>query len=371
MPTLNTPTPAFSPRRCAILALTLLALAPLAGPARAATAPQPEKPGGEAAGAAPITVAEPVADLGTLIKGDTARHTFVLRNPGTEPVTIERAEPSCGCTVARFDRTIPPGGEGTVRAVVDTETLNGAGVSVIAVYVAGRDEPAATLQLRYNVVSKLLAEPGFARWVHVQHEAQGSISQTVYSTDGADFDVVSVESTVPALDVSFRKATEEERKKGVAGSQWHVEASLDADAPVGPLAGFIVVHTTHAVQKDLQIPISGFVRPTLFVEPQRAHFGTVTSEGPNQGTLHVRNFASKPIVVTGAQTDVPGVSARVEPVEEGRRYDVVVEAHAEEMKPGPFQGHVTITTDSDMMPKLTVDLSGTVTRRPPANAKGR
>lgn len=63
--------------------------------------------------------------FGTLALGNEGRHTFVVRNAGTAPLTLTRGATSCSCTVSDFDsrdggdesaeKTIPPGGEGTVR----------------------------------------------------------------------------------------------------------------------------------------------------------------------------------------------------------------------------------------------------------------
>ena len=311
-----------------------------------------------------LATVDPVADLGTVVKGDSATHAFVLRNTGDAPVTIERVTSSCGCTVAEFDETIPPGGEGTVRAELDTLMVNGSGSSSIEVYVAGQEAPAATLRLDYNVITKLLAHPGYARWIYVQHEVEGTLGQTVYAEDGADFEVVSVESPMPAIAVTFREATPEERVEDFEGRQWRVEPTLDSEAPVGPIVGFLTVHTTHPDQKVMQIPVSGFVRPALFVEPQRGDFGALDADGTKRGVFHVRNFATDPIALTGAETDVPGVSARIEPIEEGRKYDVVVELDTVAMEKGDFAGKLRLTTDSDKVPALTVDLSGTVVSRP-------
>jgi hypothetical protein len=309
-----------------------------------------------------LSVVESTADLGTLVKGDVVHHDFVLRNTGEEPVTIERVAPSCGCTVVEFDDTIPPGGEGTLRAELDTKGLTGNGSSSIEVYVTGQKAPAATVVLEYNVVFKLLAHPGYARWIVVQHEQEGNIAQTVYSTDGSDFEIVSVEPPIPAIEVSFREAKPEERQEKAQGSQWVVSATLDSAAPVGPLTGFIDVATTHPRQKVLQIPVSGFVRPAVFVEPQRGDFGTIDLERPKHAKFQVRSFSSEPIKVTGAEADVPGVSVTIDQVEEGRTYIVTLVFDPAKLEEGRFSGNLRLTTDSEKVPQVDIALLGNIVR---------
>ena len=361
------------PRRGAILTLLLVVLASAAPLAAAAeTAPPeiappattPPVPTTAApASTIPLVAVEPTFDLGTLVKGDTVVHSFVLKNTGTEPLTIALVAPSCGCTVAEFDKIIPPGGEGKVRVDLDTMTLNGVGTVSSEVYVEGHAAPAATLGLKFNVVSKLLAKPGYARWIYVQHEPQGAVGQTVYAGDGADFQVLSVESPMPAITVSFREAKPEERVEGFAGRQWRVEPILATTAPVGAITGFIDVTTTHPRQKLIQIPVSGFVRPTLFVEPDRADFGTLNLSGPRHATFQVRNFATQAIALTGAETDVPGISAQVQPVEQGRKYKVLLVLDPAAMKEGPFAGKLHVKTDNPKVPAFTVDFAGTLVRQ--------
>jgi hypothetical protein len=346
-------------RRGAILTLSLAVLAFAASPAGADSADSEAQPSG-----APLTCDAPEFDVGTRVKGERISHTFVLRNPGAAPVTIAHVAPYVGVTISAFDRTIPAGGEGKVHAELDTTKLTGPGTTPINVLVEGLAEPALVLTFRFDVVAKLVAHPGYARWIFVQHEAPGTIGQTVYANDGADFEVVAVESPMPAIAVTYREATPGERVAEHAGRQWRILPTLAAQAEVGALSGFLAVHTTHPRQKILHIPVSGFVRPVVLVEPQRGDYGTIELAGPRPATFQVRNFATEPIAVTGAETDLAGVTARIEPLEQGRRYRVVVVFDPATMREGPFAGRLRITTDSQKAPVLTVDLAGTMVRRP-------
>lgn len=51
-------------------------------------------------------------DFGTVIYGDVAEHTFIVKNLGDEPLEILRLSTSCGCTnatIAEEDKIIAPG----------------------------------------------------------------------------------------------------------------------------------------------------------------------------------------------------------------------------------------------------------------------
>src|SRR5262245_3646756 len=60
----------------------------------------------------PVSVTPPEVDFGVVAPGTKHRATFTLRNLGNQPLTIERAAPSCKCTdITPMDgKTIPPGG---------------------------------------------------------------------------------------------------------------------------------------------------------------------------------------------------------------------------------------------------------------------
>lgn len=79
-------------------------------------------------------------DLGKIKQGVPATATFVVTNVGKEPLIIEQANPTCGCTMGDYTKTpIAPGKTGTITA-----TYNAAAASHfdkhLTVKFAGIDE---------------------------------------------------------------------------------------------------------------------------------------------------------------------------------------------------------------------------------------
>jgi hypothetical protein len=337
---------------CALLALatTLFAQGAAAG-----------KPVAPDAGPKPKAVAvEPVADVGSVAKGDNVKHDFAIKNEGTAPLEISKVQPACGCTVAEFDKTIAPGKTGIVHLVVDTSTFNGPIAKGVTVYTNDADSPQIQLTIKAKVDPNISVKPGYARYIVVQGEPiDGDIAQILWSSDGTSFDVLSVESQFPALKVSFRQATEKERLPDIKGKQWRVEMLLSNNAPVGPLANYVTVHTNHPKQKIVQIPVSGFVRPVIAVTPPVADFGQIELKEPLKKALLVRNFATESINVTGIDNSVKGIDAKLEPVQAGREYQVRLTLNPELGK-GPFSGKITVHTDSPKTPTIEVEIKGVV-----------
>jgi len=61
-------------------------------------------------------------DFGTINEGTKAKHTFEFTNVGTEPLVIQDAKASCGCTVPTFSNTpVDPGESGKIDVVFDSK----------------------------------------------------------------------------------------------------------------------------------------------------------------------------------------------------------------------------------------------------------
>jgi hypothetical protein len=346
---------------CAIFLLAAIAAAFTTAPAVAAVAAAPAAaPAAASAGKPKAVVVEPIKDVGAIPKGDKITQDFEIRNDGSAALEITDVKPACGCTVASYDRTIAPGKAGHVHLDVDTSGFTGPIAKGVTVFTNDAANPQLTLTVRARVEPFIAVKPGYARYTIVRGEAkEGTIVQTLYTPDGSPMDIVKVESPWPYLKVSFREAQEGERLPDVKVKQWRVETLLSSDAPVGPLAGNVVVHTNHAKQKLVEIPVSGFVRPVLAVTPPKADFGNVEVKEPLRRTLDVKNFATEPIKLIGVDPIGKGIEAKVEPLEEGREYAVRLTLSSGLPK-GPFHNKLTIHTDSPKSPVIEVELTGTV-----------
>jgi hypothetical protein len=314
-----------------------------------------------AAGKPKAAAAEPVKDFGTVPKGEKVVNDFVIKNEGDADLQITNVQPACGCTVADFDKVIKPGATGKVHVVVDTTTFNGPISKGVSVFTNDPDHPQLELTVHAKVEPFIAVKPGYARYITVQGEPQeGTIVQTIWAPDGSSWDITGVDSPYPFLTVTYREAKPEERLPEGKGKQWKVEMKLSNNAKVGPLAEYVTVHTNHPKQKVVQIPVTGFVRPVIAVTPPVADLGNIELKEPLKKSLDVRNFATELIKVTGVDSTLPkGIETKVEPITEGREYQVRVVVNPGIAK-GPFAGKLMIHTDSPKVPIVEVELKGVV-----------
>ena len=197
--------------------------------------------------AAPQAVVEkPIVDVGKVKKGDPIRHTFVIRNAGDAPLEISEVKPSCGCTVADFDRQIAPGASGEVSVVVETDAFGGGIAKAVTVFTNDTENPKLSLVVKANVREPVVARPGYARFVTVLGQGADPSVQTVTAVDGSDFEVLGVQSPYPFVKASHSRD----------GERWKVELKLDSSAPAGTMADYVLVRTDHPEQQVVKIAVS-------------------------------------------------------------------------------------------------------------------
>jgi hypothetical protein len=79
-------------------------------------------------------------DFGKIKQNVPAEATITVTNIGTEPLLIEEARPSCGCTVSDYTKSpIAPGKTGTIKATFNAAAL-GQIDKTLTVKFAGADD---------------------------------------------------------------------------------------------------------------------------------------------------------------------------------------------------------------------------------------
>jgi hypothetical protein len=340
-------------RRSYLLALALLVIACVSLSSSAQEAAGPK-----------AVVPTTVLDLGKNPRGERLETKFTIENQGTETLRITDTGSSCACMVVAADTEIAPGEAGEVVVAIDSEVLEGPSRVTAALVTNDPANPKILLQVMLEAVPYLAAKPGFFHYtVHRGFQERGEIAQTVAASDPPEFAIERVESTVPSLEVSFREAEPAERIAGYQGSQYRLIGVLDPDAPVGPLTGFVRVHTTHEKQKLFSIPVSGFVRPVVALTPPRLDFGTFSiPEGEDRYgvTLRVQHFLENAddLQITKIETDIPNLESELH---EGRTdHDWFLDLWFEKDKApaGKFNGTVKLHTTSELAPIVELEVKG-------------
>jgi hypothetical protein len=361
-------------------ATTVMMLAALSfGTLAMAQQPKPAKPQAASAvkdGKAPeLTLVEPIKDYGTIPKGDKLNWSFTIKNSGTADLQILAAKPSCGCTVADFDKVIKPGQTGKVTAHVDTTNFSGPISKTVTLETNDPNTPSAQLTLHAVVKPFVEAFPaGFLRYNLLQGDATTQ-TFTLYSDEDEPFTITSIDlpEGMPAdsVKVKYKKIENaaELVKAGKEGqNQYRVDVTLGGPAvQIGPIAEKLKIHTNSKHQPEYPISLTGVVRPTYSVSPTVLNFGEISpKDAAAVRTLTVRSNdpkAPETFHVTKVDSDLPMVGTEVKPTDRKGEYEVKVKL-APNAKAGAIDGNLKIYTSDKINPIATVQMKGTVKPSP-------
>ena len=114
-------------------------------------------------------------------------------------------------------------------------------------------------------------------------------------------------------------------------------------------------------QPEIEIPISGFIKPTVSVTPLSINFGNFDPKGDPQKRnvmLVNNNAAAETFSVTKAETNIPGITAEIVPVDKSRVQ--VVLTVDQKIKKGVFEGDLMIKTSDKAKGEVKVPIKGVI-----------
>jgi len=313
------------------------------------------------------TLIEPIKDFGTVPKGQKLDWSFEVKNTGTSDLEIRSAKPSCGCTVADYDKVIKPGATGKVTAHVDTTNFTGPIMKAVTIETNDASTPTAQITIAAVVKPYVDAYPaGFVRFNMLQGDTEKQ-TVTLYSEDETPFEIVRIETPQDWIRADYKKAEGSAVMPNVGRTgqnQYTLDITVGGpDTQVGPLAEKIKVVTTSKFQPEFNVAVSGLVRPTFRVEPTGVNFGEIApNDTAATRTITIRSNDLKTpenFVVTDAQSGVAGVSAAVKPTAKKGEFEVTLQI-AKDAKPGAIDGNVLVHTSDKLKPVVTIPVKGTV-----------
>lgn len=299
-------------------------------------------------------------DVGTVAKGTVIEATFVVRNAGGSDLLISDVRPSCGCSVASFDRVIKAGGEGKIVASVDTKSFSGPISKSALVTSNAPDRPQA------NIFIKALVKPyvdvlpqAFVRFSVIKGDSAGQ--DVILLSEEKGFRPTIAETSQPYVKAEILPAGDKDKIAGRPGEQYKVRINVTPDAPEGLLNAPIRVATGVSQQPTVEIPVSGIIRPRVSVTPVTVNFGNFTAgkDPITRNIIVTNNKPAVPMKVTRAEVSVPGFVTDVVPTQDGVSYTVVVKASGA-VKKGALDGTVKLFTSDKERAVIEIPLRGEV-----------
>jgi hypothetical protein len=330
--------------------------------------PPAPKPAPVAAKAAPakstaspkIEIAPETKDAGTVAKGQLVEATFVVHNGGGSDLIISDARPSCGCTVASFDKVIKPGQDGKIQSSVDTKSFSGPISKSVLVVSNDPDRPQMNLFIKAMVKPFVDVLPqAFVRFSVIKGDNSGQ--DVILLSEEKGFKPSVAEISQPYVKAEILPAGDKDKIPGRTGDQYKVHINVLPDAPEGLLNAPIRIATGVAQQPTVEIPVSGIIRPRVSVTPVTVNFGNFTAgkDPITRNIIVTNNKPGQPVKVMRAEVSVPGFVTDIVPTQEGVSYTVVVKA-SDKVKKGALEGMVKLFTSDKERAVIEIPLRGEV-----------
>jgi hypothetical protein len=295
-------------------------------------------------------------DFGTIAGGAQLKYSFPIKNIYAVRLEITKIEPSCGCITATTNKTVlEPQETGAIDIVIDGRRLKGAETKTIKVTVGPVYVSTATLVVTTNARKDVVFNPGEVSFGVV---AQGQQPVQLVEIEYAGKLDWRIKKVVKPADAPFLVAVEEFRRQppkalspGLVG--YRMTVKLAADAPGGPLKHDIVLETNDPASETLTIGVTGTVQAPLRVTPSPVELGTVKVGELKKYKVQV--IGNRPFSITDIKSDHPDITAQ--------KSDVMASTHTltiqcEATSPGEFRRTVTIFTNLDRNPSVTLTVQG-------------
>ena len=325
----------------------------------AAKAPVAKAPAKSAA-APRIEISPETKDAGTVAKGAVVDATFVVKNNGGSDLIISDARPSCGCTVASFDKVIKPGQEGKIQSSVDTKSFSGPISKSVLIVSNDPERPQMNLFIKAMVKPFVDVLPqAFVRFSVIKGDNSGQ--DVILLSEEKGFRPTIAETSQPYVKAEILPAGDKDKIPGRTGEQYKVHINVTPDAPEGLLNAPIRIATGVAQQPTVEIPVSGIVRPRVSVTPVTVNFGNFTAgkDPITRNIIVTNNKPGQPVKVMRAEVSVPGFVTDIVPTQEGVSYTVVVKASGN-VKKGALDGTVKLFTSDKERSVIQIPLRGEV-----------
>ncbi len=197
-----------------------------------------------------IAVDIPSADAGTVQRGTVITKEFVVKNTGSALLRIADVKPACGCTRAKFDKTIAPGGTGKIVLTIDTKSFRGPISKSAKVLSNDSATPEISLIVVASVRGIVRAEPSESLRIQAMQGHLGK-AELLLTSEHADFKPTAITTTESYLHAVLNPAIEP--------GNWKVRVFSDSKAPAGPILGEVIVKTGITEEPEFRIPVSGVI----------------------------------------------------------------------------------------------------------------
>lgn len=266
-----------------------------------------------------VRVPVDVHDFGTVARGDSLTHTFVVENAGKAPLELLDVHVACGCTTAGdWTRTIAPGESGRVPLRLETAQFTGPIVKTATVVTNDPQRPDIVLTLKASIWTAItlsqtiLVVPPIS---DPDRPARGSI--TLRNQTDEPLVLRDLQSDNPNLKPELKELT--------PGQVY--ELVVTTVPPLAPTthSATVRIKTSLSKQPEITVPVVATVLPAVQVAPAEFAFPEERLPESQRRFAVLLSQRGAPLSVSDLTTNAPGVTVSAKPSEDGKRVTITVE----------------------------------------------
>ncbi len=239
-------------------------------------------------------------DAGTVFEGTKVVHVFPFKNPRSKPHQIKWIQKTCSCSqawlvigkkeipwneVVHHPVTIPPGGGGGVKLLVDMTGIRGVKEAEVTVGLEEKGIPNPVLKIRALGVVYFEAVPSTISLGRLGWDEKKDFSFTVTSTKVKKWKITGWEALPPGVKLDNPKRTE---KDGRITYTFH--GTLGPGLPPGPAGGTIKLKTDFK-NRVVEVSIAAEVKRPYTVNPEGyLGFGRVWRARGKEKVIQIENL---------------------------------------------------------------------------------
>lgn len=309
-------------------------------------------PGGDG-GAGGLVSSESSHDFGAATEGEKLKHTFVLTNTGSKPITLDRVQPASSAIQAVINPPqLAPGAKANLEVTFDTLDHPGDHDKLITVASSDPSVSPAKLRVRAKVDPLLMVE-------QEQEEDEEDEDMRVGETKTREFRILGKKAGEAQLVIervtSPDFTAEVVSKQEDGGTSHEIKVTLQGKK-LGHYHGGVFLRTGLAMKPTLKHFFEWSVIGNVQVVPRSLHFET---GGPATEQERVAEFKSRldGFTVKGAKSDSPAFKASVQRAASGKSWELHVLAADREALAKLQTASVEVTTNDPVQPSIVVPLT--------------
>jgi hypothetical protein len=296
-------------------------------------------------------------DVGKVFEQKAYEYSFVVRNRGNADLLITDVKPTCGCTVATYDKVISPGKEGNIHLSVDGARVSGEFNKAADVLTNDPDHPHLTITIGGTEIPYVNVIPEGTVYMHGRFGEPVEKDLTITSNEkDLDFKITGISSNI---DDKITYNMEPGSKPG----EYTVKVFKNPKLPSLSTYGSLIVHTNSTKSPDTTLQVHVMTKGSITLSPTMLNFGEVTFTEKDAPATPV----TKAIVVTKATgkfqikevtVSNPNFKTALEPMTPGQQYRVQVTftPPARKQSRQTESGEMIVHTDDPQEPALRVQL---------------